>query len=425
MQKSLFTIEMNINDRLVLYNTFSSGILSLDKEYKERYEKLSNFSFKSGIYDDLKRELIKGNMIVSKEDDEIAKLNLINNLSRFKNDVLSLTIAPTMECNFACIYCYEKGHRNKSMDKKILDQTIRFINNNLFNKKGLGITWYGGEPLLAIDEMEYIYENVKKNFCENFSYSSGIVTNGYLLDREMAIRLNNLNVEHVQITLDGDRENHDTRRFMVDGQKTYDVIVNNIKEIYDIINISVRINVDHTNKNSINSIFNSLGKEVYEKINIYIAPVDNINDTFVNARCIQKQEFAELDIKFDKVLQAKGKDKNMPGMAISGCGANMYNSFIIHPSGNLYKCWNHMGQEDKVVGNVYGELFINEIFSRFVLEENIDEECRTCNIIPLCYGGCSDHRIRNRDMNNRCQSHKFNIEKQLKIFVENKLKLNK
>lgn len=422
MKQSLFNIKTRVNDKLVIYNTFSAGILSLDKEYEKKYEELSSISYKSGTHDDLKNELIKGNMIVREDEDEIGRLTSMYNLSKFNNSTLSLTIAPTMECNFACIYCYEKGHRYKSMNKEILDQTISFINNNLAHKKGLGITWYGGEPLLAIDSMEYIYGNLKKDFPDDFIYSSGIVTNGYLLDREMAMRLRNLNVEHVQITLDGDREDHDSRRFMIDGKKTYDVIINNIKEVYNIINISVRINVDHTNKNNINNIFSALGQEVFEKINIYVAQVENINDTFVNSKCIQKEEFSKLDIKFNKTLQEKGKNRKMPGVSVSGCGANRYNSYIIDPSGDLYKCWNHMGQKDKIVGTIYGEFFINEIFCKFVLEDNINEECKECDILPLCYGGCSDFRIRDRGLGNRCHIHKFNIKEQLELFVNNKLK---
>jgi len=114
----------------------------------------------------------------------------------------------------------------------------------------------------------------------------------------------------------------------------------------------------------------------------------------------------------------------MPRLSVSGCGANSYSSHIIDPSGDLYKCWNHMGQKDRIVGNIYGEVFINDTYTKFVLQDNINDKCKSCQILPLCYGGCSDYRINDKDLENRCQVHKFNIKEQLELYVYNKLNLN-
>lgn len=50
-------------------------------------------------------------------------------LSKFDKNYLSLVIAPTLACNFACTYCYESGHtHSKRITKSTEDEIINFIN---------------------------------------------------------------------------------------------------------------------------------------------------------------------------------------------------------------------------------------------------------------------------------------------------------
>lgn len=50
-------------------------------------------------------------MLVEDDKDEFAELLIRNKIERFADSNLTLTIAPTMACNFCCPYCYEKGER--------------------------------------------------------------------------------------------------------------------------------------------------------------------------------------------------------------------------------------------------------------------------------------------------------------------------
>ena len=75
----------------------------------EQYDKFRKYSEKLDELDDeLKENLEKGGFILRDELNELKELELRLLQGRFSSDSLGLTLAPTSDCNFRCIYCYEK-----------------------------------------------------------------------------------------------------------------------------------------------------------------------------------------------------------------------------------------------------------------------------------------------------------------------------
>lgn len=73
--------------------------------------------------------------------------------------------------------------------------------------------WYGGEPLLAWDTICSLSERIIKIADENnCKYAAGIVTNGYLFDEDKILKLKELKIKTVQITLDGPPKVHSRRK---------------------------------------------------------------------------------------------------------------------------------------------------------------------------------------------------------------------
>lgn len=103
---SKYNITTKIDDKLVIYNTFTNGVLSLNQEYADAYNELVNNN--KCLKKDLVNELQKGGMIVQDNLNELQKMMIINKISSYDSNSLSLTIAPTSACNFKCPYCYEK-----------------------------------------------------------------------------------------------------------------------------------------------------------------------------------------------------------------------------------------------------------------------------------------------------------------------------
>lgn len=87
---------------------------------------------------------------------------------------LSLVIIPTMLCNLKCSYCFvQKQVKNVCMSKETIDKIIHLIGAN--NGK-YSVEWFGGEPTLSVDLMNYFYSEAnKKNYINKFSL---LITNG-------------------------------------------------------------------------------------------------------------------------------------------------------------------------------------------------------------------------------------------------------
>lgn len=413
MKLSKFNVKNEINGNMIIYNTLSTGILMLNPEYSKYYLELE----KNGFVDkkDLIAELKKGNMLVNKDIDEIGTLNLENKFQRYSSESLSLTIAPTLECNFTCPYCYEEGHRFSEMDENIQKDLIHFL-DNFPNIKNINISWYGGEPLLKLDLLESLTDQILSKL-NNVTFNANIVTNGYYLTKENAIRLKNISVSHVQVTLDGAKETHDTRRILLNGEGTFDKILNNIKETCEIIPIVIRINVDKSNINNIFSLIELLQEEkLLNKVGFYLAPVDNSNNTCKNNTCFTIKDFSKEEILFyEKCLSLGVNSINIPKTTLGICGAISKNSYVIAPTGDLYKCWNEIGRKEYSIGNLKDRLTANLRLTKWLQYDPLKEypECEECKFLPVCFGGCAYNYMQNIDK--KCVSMLFNSEKTIEL----------
>ena len=62
--------------------------------------------------------------------------------------------------------------------------------------------------------------------CDKYGvrYQANIITNGYLLNKEIVKELEDIHVKHIQVTIDGPKDIHDKRRFLKGKQGTFDKI---------------------------------------------------------------------------------------------------------------------------------------------------------------------------------------------------------
>ncbi|MDR0659938.1 MAG: 4Fe-4S cluster-binding domain-containing protein [Prevotellaceae bacterium] len=93
---------------------------------------------------------------------------------------IALTVVPTQACNFKCTYCYESSRPNNYMNKEVADKLVKYIASMSDRLDFLQISWYGGEPLLAINQIVSLTKEFEKLNIK--SYMASIVTNGYLLN---------------------------------------------------------------------------------------------------------------------------------------------------------------------------------------------------------------------------------------------------
>lgn len=165
--------------------------------------------------------------------------------------VKNVTFVVTEKCNLNCNYCYETHKSNATMTKKIAREAVNF----LFNKEKINdyfsqekspaiiLEFIGGEPLLEIDLMDYIVEYFKFKAFEIGSswatnYMISFTSNGILFDTpkvEQFLKRNRGKVS-IGITIDGNKELHDSCRVFPDGSGSYDIVVKSVRKWLEINN---------------------------------------------------------------------------------------------------------------------------------------------------------------------------------------------
>lgn len=422
MKLSKFNIIEKLDEGLIIYNTNSAGVLLLNSEYSSSFWRF----VESGIMDkqDLEKELKNGRMLVDDDCDEMGMLRTMNNIARYDAANLTFTIAPTMECNFGCPYCFEEGFRYNSMTDETSTKTISFINQMAQNVNSLSVCWYGGEPTLGIKRIEEISSGIIGNLKENQYYGATIVTNGYNLTKKMVERLKACHIDYCQITLDGPPEIHDNRRFLIgrDGQKagpTFHKILQNIKDVHEDIKINIRVNVDRTNIEHVDKILDLLEEhELRNKVGFYIAAVDDSASSCVNPDCFSSYEFSGEEMRvYRKALQRGFNTIRIPTPPLGICGAVSPSSFVIDPLGDLYKCWNEIGRKERSVGTVSSGVKYNSVLVDYMDYDPFKtSKCSDCSVMPACLGGCPYVAALKQDP--RCDSIRFNAKHMIRLLHE-------
>ena len=146
-------------------------------------------------------------------------------LDALRNDILSLVLLPTEQCNFRCTYCYE-DYSGGRMSEATARSIQRFIERCAERLGLLEISWFGGEPLLAMPIIESISEHILAVVRErpHLLYSGYMTTNAYFLTSGTFQRLTGLGIRRYHITLDGPEEKHNRTRLRADGSGSFQQI---------------------------------------------------------------------------------------------------------------------------------------------------------------------------------------------------------
>jgi uncharacterized protein len=161
-----------------------------------------------------------------------------------------LIILPTEKCNFRCTYCYEDFAVGR-MPPHIVKGLKSLISTRVPQLKGMTISWFGGEPLLAknviLDIGTHAFEECQKH---GVSFSSGFTTNGYLLTEKLLGQFLAISHSNFQITLDGDAEWHNKTRLAANHRPTFQKIWSNIvmfKKFEKTFQVTIRMHLHKYN----------------------------------------------------------------------------------------------------------------------------------------------------------------------------------
>ena len=410
MKFSRYNVTARVDDtRYLLYNLLSEALIEMDRESCEFFE---NCLAPEHWGDERLKLLADNGFLIDDDYDEIDFLRFANKKYCAMNDVLQLTIAPTMDCNCKCTYCFERPHAGK-MTPETMEAVYQFIvrQHQMMRYRFLHVDWFGGEPMLCWDVIKELSRKLIQFAAENdVTYTAGMISNGTIVNADIVREMREAKITDIQITIDGERETHDSRRMFRNDRGTFDVIVNNLKYFIDSgVTVSVRVNIDRRNMGALEAVKETV-RAVNPQCHVYPAMVENFTD--MGEEDLQAMmgsgEFS-VKVKANYLLK-DAVDGKLPPRVIS-CQAQKLNSFGIDEAGYLYKCWNELGMPELAFGTVfdYPRHIIGKNLAKFVGHDYLgDPECQACKVLPICMGGCAKLRQKNKEL--PCIAEKYCLE---------------
>ena len=393
---SRYTYSFNKDDRYFLYNSLSNCLAEIDDVVFNIVEKGRRTCKVETMDKELYEQMCKMKVLVENDDDEINKVKYVNRIRRNNNKRLILTINPTLACNFNCPYCFEAEHPNIYMTDEVEEQIVHYV-ESCREAEELDVTWFGGEPLLALERIKSLTSRFKNL---GLRYTAKMITNGYLLTNKNLKEIETLSIKFVQITIDGMADLHDKRRCLKSGKPTFNTIIGNIDNMqskYPQIGVSIRVNVDESNEDDFIRLYKFLSDRHYPNAQVSLAFVKNLSDCKTCTNLCDRNHQAEFIKKVQDKYGICGAFV-FPMPERNECAIRNKNAIVIGPQGEVYKCWNDVGDISRVIGKIGGKVKNETLLLRYLVGADPfeDPNCLNCLLLPVCGGGCPLSRIQNK-----------------------------
>jgi len=257
--------------------------------------------------------------------------------------------------------------------------------------QSLYISWFGGEPLLALDLILEINKHAQQLIgCHTLLFKSGITTNGWLLNKSCFHQLIGSGVTDYQITLDGPELTHDHTRRKANGFGTFAVIYDNLMIMRNSdqkFHVNLRLHLMPSNfeinKNFAVTLAEDFGADL--RFDIFPHTVRNLGGPIIDRRDLfpgSQDKIVEQQITDIFYARAKRSKPSIHGEHTFICYAAKANSFLIRPDGRIGKCTVDLYNDRNTVGFLTedGRIEIdNQKFSRWVRGLiNADEHALSC-----------------------------------------------
>ncbi|MBN7773055.1 thioether cross-link-forming SCIFF peptide maturase [Clostridium aminobutyricum] len=378
-----------------------SIVLDVLEKYKDNSEVTKEEI--AEIFDDIKKLEKQGKLF---SEDIFGQVSL-----DFKNRqsvVKALCLHVAHDCNLSCKYCFaeEGGYQGKRglMSLEVGKRALDFLVANSQGRKNLEVDFFGGEPLMNFEVVKQLTaygRELEKEHNKNFRFT--LTTNGVLLDEEV-IEFANREMSNVVLSLDGRKEVHDRLRVTCDGCGSYDAVLPMFKKLAESRNHEnyyIRGTYTHYNTDFTKDLLHmaDLGfKEL--SIEPVVAPKDM-------PYALTEEDLPKLFEEYDKLADEMLR-RNREGNGfkfyhytidltggpcvvkrISGCGVGT-EYLAVTPEGDLYPCHQFVGDENYLLGDVFGGIANKAACDEFK-KCNIysHAECTDCFARMYCSGGCA------------------------------------
>jgi uncharacterized protein len=431
MQPSMFNLRVPLTarDDVFLTNTLTDAQLVVSSDVAALLDRAAEGEIAGADMSDEEREALallreNGFLVESRAADRRA---LDRYLSEVKNDSseLNITLLTTLQCNFACDYCFQGDHGdyNKHADKMSLETAARvaeWFERELdrVRPEKFVLTFFGGEPLLNLPVMYMLAERASRAAkARGVDLYTNIITNGLLLTADVVDRMLPFGLNGVKITLDGDKDTHNRMRPLRGGQGTFDRIVENIRQVADRCRIAIGGNFDESSVGSYPALLDYLRAQDFGsklvKVNFKpiirtepvsakgIIPLTPVGaKATLNGTCMTSvgsgagQACDSCHTMDDQMtfIREETQRHGFPthdGVPKGMCHVHKTHAHTIGPDGSLYACPGFTGQLALSTGHIDDrhDSWRESALDKF---ERLHpwKECGDCAFIPTCAGGC-------------------------------------
>lgn len=324
-----------------------------------------------------------------------------------------LVLHVTNDCNMRCKYCYANGGTYNSdrslMSREVLDQTLDFFYSKFASISY--IQFFGGEPLMNLDLIEYTCEKVT-GICEDREEKTAfaVVINGSLISQRFIDLVNKYSIT-VTVSYDGNRAVNDIVRPLANGNGSSDLVLKKVNWLKEETGQPVTIEATYNKYHVENGI------DVVDAVRDIKASVPNVGVHLVPAGGDQTCDFALQDLgmfpkSVHQIMEAyfgnNGEDTSVPMYSLASriftslenpatnsalvCDAGL-GTISVSTVGDVYPCFMFTDQEDLCYGNVWqDDLFESARFARIqnklakIEVKDRNPQCNKCHIKRICNG---------------------------------------
>lgn len=415
MKRSSYIISARMDDFVLYYNLVNDTLLQLPVERNQGcIECLQNPNNTQSVY---WRKLYEDKFIVEDDHDELKEIERRHWKTVNSADELNITVIVTLKCNSDCTYCYQRNldFQYPEMTETDLDGLYDYLCG--VPQRRVHINWYGGEPLLAKDQILRFCAKAAKDKRHVYSYS--VSTNASIYDEKFFRMMERYGLSDITVSVVGTGELHKILR--PSAEYEFDRVVKNIISMTRHTHITVKINLCRSNIGNIREIFKEFSGYRHSSLSFSF----NRITSYDHRPCAELELDTATYIRHVIVLANWALDHQFQISDMSCfqnfgvyCSAYAKNDYVIGPGLYLYQCDRSYAPDDSFGHIVDGALVYH---LNHVICENADlcidpykiEECRKCKLLPYCNGGCDYLRKIGKTA---CPPEKNYLEEFLKLY---------
>ena len=303
----------------------------------------------------------------------------------------------TERCNLQCRHCYReqkflKNELSFSFVAAIFKDFLNLIRKWKLKRDDVRLTFVGGEPFVRRDFFEILLMAYKHH--SKFRY--GILTNGTLIDKKTAKKLKDLEIDYIQISIEGGEKINDQIR----GKGTFKKIASAMCLLKEIgvapFNTNFSMTVSRLNLKEIPKV-----AQLAQKLNVFLAIRRMVPIGF--GRQMKKYVLAPNEVRkmwLDLIKTEKKQNfrfgfgcedgilvQDLPNYFPKECTSG-YLSMTVLPNGDVYPCRRLPILSGNLKKNSLEEIYYNsKNFKKLRNMNNLNDICHQCPKFEQCHGG--------------------------------------